>query len=158
MDGLSWAVQLGSDHPWGGGSGGPEVLGMLQLKNGPESTVCVIAEHRHPYRALVLWELRFQGWLVASLPLWELLSSEVAPSGQRAQLSMQARWRGPSFLPEHRLSVMSRLRVGRWAPAGNLHSPLCPLDAGSCNPGLERSSWGFSKRIYTLSQYAGWSG
>ena len=48
--------------------------------------------------------------------------------------------------------------MGRRAPAGNLHSPLCPLDAGSCNPGLERSSRGFSKRIHTLSQYAGWSG
>lgn len=128
------------------------------VKNGPGSTVRVIAEHHHLCRASVLWELRFRGGLIASLPPWELLSSEVAPSGQRAQLSTQARWQGSSVLPERRLSVMSRLWVGRRAPAGTLHSPLCPLDAGSCNPGLERSSRGFSKRIHTLSQYAGWSG
>ena len=61
------------------------------VKNGPESTVCVIAKHHHLCRASVLWELRLRGGLIASLSPWELLSSEVAPSGQRAQLSMQAR-------------------------------------------------------------------
>ena len=58
---------------------------------------------------------------------------------------------GAIVSPESRLSVESRPWVGRRAAAGKLHAPLWPLDAGSCNPGRERASRGFRKRIHTLS-------